>query len=34
VGYYQNITDAAQARRRIIQNHALKISGATIIKRQ
>ena len=33
VGYYRNITEAAQARRRMIQNHALKISRATIVKR-
>ncbi len=33
VGYYRNLTEAAQARRRMLKNHALKISRATIVKR-
>ena len=33
VGYYRNLTEASQARRRMIQNHTLRISRATIVKR-
>ncbi len=33
VGYYRNLMEASRARRRMLQNRALKISRATIVKR-
>ena len=33
VGYYSNLTEAAQAKRHILKNPVLKISRATIVKR-